>query len=115
MNYFDIMKEKIVDYKKDLEQKLREAFADMKREERVEVLNNVLNHLLALDFVQQMEYRLRMVFWKCNYHIYDFLRVQGQLSRDTGPIDQDVRNFLSDLIGKLADMNDQQGDERSAL
>ena len=66
MNYFDIMKEKIVDYKKDLEQKLREAFADMKREERVEVLNNVLNHLLALDFVQQMEYRLRMVFWKCN-------------------------------------------------
>ena len=89
------MKEKIVDYKKDLEQKLREAFADMK--------------------VQQMEYRLRMVFWKCNYHIYDFLRVQGQLSRDTGPIDQDVRNFLSDLIGKLADMNDQQGDERSAL
>ena len=104
------MKEKIVDYKKDLEQKLREAFADMKREERVEVLNNVLNHLLALDFVQQMEYRLRMVFWKCN-----FLRVQGQLSRDTGPIDQDVRNFLSELIGKLADMNDQKGDERSAL
>ena len=109
MNCFDIMKEKIVDYKKDLEQKLREAFADMKREERV------LNHLLALDFVQQMEYRLRMVFWKCNYHIYDFLRVQGQLSRETGPIDQDVRNFLSDLIGKLADMNDQKGDERSAL
>ena len=34
MNCFDIMKEKIVDYKKDLEQKLREAFADMKREER---------------------------------------------------------------------------------
>jgi hypothetical protein len=31
MNCFDIMKEKIVDYKKDLEQKLREAFADMKR------------------------------------------------------------------------------------
>ena len=56
-----------------------------------------------------------MVFWKCNYHIYDFLRVQGQLSRDTGPIDQDVRNFLSELIGKLADMNDQKGDERSAL
>ena len=111
MNCFDIMKEKIVDYKKDLEQKLREAFADMKREERVEVLNNVLNHLLALDFVQQMEYRLRMVFWKCNYHIYDFLRVQGQLSRDTGPIDQDVRNFLSELMGKLADMNDQKGND----
>ena len=111
MNYFDIMKEKIVDYKKDLEQKLREAFADMKREERVEVLNNVLNHLLALGFRQEMEYRLRSVFWKCNYHIYDFLRVQGQLSRDTGPIDQDVRNFLSDLIGKLADMNDQKGDD----
>ena len=89
------MKEKIVDYKKDLEQKLREAFADMKKEERVEVLNNVLNHLLALDFVQQMEYRLRMVFW----------------NRDTGPIDQDVRNFLSELIGKLADMNDQKGND----
>ena len=99
-----------------LSMKLHEAMKELKsREERVEVLNNVLNHLLALDFVQQMEYRLRMVFWKCNYHIYDFLRVQGQLSRDTGPIDQDVRNFLSELIGKLADMNDQKGDERSAL
>jgi len=115
MNYFDIMKEKIVDYKKDLEQKLREAFADMNKGERMVVLDSVLNHLIALDIVQQMDYRLRMVFWKCNYHIYDFLRVQGQLSRDTGPIDQDVRNFLSDLIGKLADMNDQKGDERSAL
>ena len=67
-----------------LSMKLHEAMEELKsREERVEVLNNVLNHLLALDFVQQMEYRLRMVFWKCNYHIYDFLRVQGQLSRDT--------------------------------
>ena len=111
MNYFDIMKEKIVDYKKDLEQKLREAFADMNKGERMVVLDSVLNHLIALDIVQQMDYRLRMVFWKCNYHIYDFLRVQGQLSRDTGPIDQDVRNFLSDLIGKLADMNDQKGND----
>ena len=111
MNYFDIMKEKIVDYKKDLEQKLREAFADMNKGERMVVLDSVLNHLIALDIVQQMDYRLRMVFWKCNYHIYDFLRVQGQLSRDTGPIDQDVRNFLSELIGKLADMNDQKGDD----
>ena len=105
------MKEKIVDYKKDLEQKLREAFADMNKGERMVVLDSVLNHLIALDIVQQMDYRLRMVFWKCNYHIYDFLRVQGQLSRDTGPIDQDVRNFLSDLIGKLADMNDQKGND----
>ena len=103
------MKEMIVNNKKDLEQKLREAFADMNKGERMVVLDSVLNHLIALDIVQQMDYRLRMVFWKCNYHIYDFLRVQGQLSRDTGPIDQDVRNFLSDLIGKLADMNDQKG------
>ena len=101
-----------VNNKTELEQKLREAFAELKsKEERLQVLDSILNHLIALDIVQQMDYRVRMVFWKCNYHIYDFLRVQGQLSRDTGPIDQDVRNFLSDLIEKLADMNDQKEDD----
>ena len=51
--------------KKELEQKLREAFADMNKGERMVVLDSVLNHLIALDIVQQMDYRLRMVFWKC--------------------------------------------------
>ena len=110
------MKEKIVDNKKDLEQKLREAFADMKREERLLVLDSVLNHLIVLDIAQQLDYRLRMVFWKCYYHVFNYLRMAGQLGRECGPVSKDVREFLSDLFKKLVENDDdQKGDERSAL
>ena len=94
--------------KKDLEQKLREAFADMNKGERMVVLDSVLNHLIALDIVQQMDYRLRMVFWKCNYHVYDFLRMEGLMGRESGPVSKDVRNFLSELFDKLLKDDEQE-------
>ena len=94
--------------KKDLEQKLREAFAGMNKGERMVVLDSVLNHLIALDIVQQMDYRLRMVFWKCNYHVYDFLRMEGLMGRESGPVSKDVREFLSNLFERLAEDDDQQ-------
>ena len=100
--------------KMELEQKLREAFAELKsKEERLQVLDSVLNHLIALDIVQQMDYRLRMVFWKCNYHVYDFLRQTGQMGRESGPVSKDVRNFLSELFDKLL-KDDEQEDSNDA-
>jgi hypothetical protein len=102
------MKEITMNNKKDLEQKLREAFADMNKGERMVVLDSVLNHLIALDIVQQMDYRLRMVFWKCNYHVYDFLRMEGLMGRESGPVSKDVREFLSDLFARLVENDDQQ-------
>ena len=100
--------------KKDLEQKLREAFADMKREERLLVLDSVLNHLIALDIVQQMDYRLRMVFWKCNYHVYDFLRKAGLMGRESEPFSRDVKEFLSNLFEKLVENDDDQQEAHDA-
>ena len=95
--------------KKDLEQKLREAFAELKsKEERLQVLDSVLNHLIALDIVQQMDYRVRMVFWKCNYHIYDFLRMEGLMGRESGPVRKDVKEYLSDLFDKLVKDDKQE-------
>ena len=95
--------------KTELEQKLREAFAELKSEdERMVVLDSILNHLIALDIVQQMDYRVRMVFWKCHYHIYDFLRQTGQMGRESGPVSKDVREFLSDLFARLVENDDQQ-------
>ena len=95
--------------KTELEQKLREAFAELKsKEERLQVLDSVLNHLIALDIVQQMDYRLRMVFWKCNYHVYDFLRKAGLMGRESGPVSKDVREFLSNLFERLAENGDRQ-------
>ena len=95
--------------KKELEQKLREAFAELKnKEERLQVLDSVLNHLIALDIVQQMDYRVRMVFWKCNYHIYDFLRTEGLMGRESGPVSKDVKKYLSDLFDKLMKDDEQE-------
>ena len=88
--------------KTELERKLREAFADVKKEERMVVLDSVLNQLKALDILQQMDYRLRMVFWKCNYHIYDFLRQAGLMGREQQPLSKNVKDFLSDLFDKLS-------------
>ena len=107
------MKEKIVNNKKELEQKLREAFADMNKGERMVVLDSVLNHLIALDIVQQMDYRLRMVFWKCNYHVYDFLRKAGLMGRESEPFSRDVKEFLSNLIKKLVENDDDENLGRS--
>ena len=42
MNYFDIMKEKKEDYKKDFEQKHSEACADRKKEKREVARNTVM-------------------------------------------------------------------------
>ena len=99
------MKENTVNNKKELEQKLREAFADMDKEERVVVLHSMLNHLIALDIAQQMDYRLRMVFWKCYYHVFDYLRQAGQVGRESSPVSKDVREFLSNLFTKLAEID----------
>ena len=97
-----------MDNKKELEQKLREAFAEMNKGERVVVLHSMLNHLIALDIAQQMDYRLRMVFWKCYYHIFDYLRQAGQVGRESSPVSKDIREFLSDLFRKLLDENQQE-------
>ena len=98
--------------KMELEQKLREAFAELKsKEERLQVLDSVLNHLIALDIVQQMDYRLRMVFWKCNYHVYDFLRQAGLMGRESGPVSKDVKQFLSELFDKLLKDDEQEADD----
>ena len=102
------MKKDTAKNKKQLEQRLREAFADMNKGERMVVLDSVLNHLIALDIVQQMDYRLRMVFWKCNYHVYDFLRKTGLMGRESGPLSKDVREFLSNLFAKLVEKDDDQ-------
>jgi hypothetical protein len=108
------MKRNTVNNKKELEQKLREAFADMNKGERIVVLDSVLNHLIALDIVQQMDYRLRMVFWKCNYHVYDFLRKAGLMGRESGPLSKDVREFLSNLFAKLVEKDDDQQEGHDA-
>ena len=102
------MKKDTTKNRKELEQKLREAFADMNKGERMVVLDSVLNHLIALDIVQQMDYRLRMVFWKCNYHVYDFLRKAGLMGRESEPFSRDVKEFLGNLIKKLVENDDDQ-------
>jgi hypothetical protein len=48
------------------------------------------------------------VFWKCNYHVYDFLRMEGLMGRESGPVSKDVREFLSNLFERLAENGDQQ-------
>ena len=108
------MKKNTVKNKKELEQKLREAFADMNKGERMVVLDSVLNHLIALDIVQQMDYRLRMVFWKCNYHVYDFLRKAGLMGRESEPFSRDVKEFLSNLFEKLVENDDDQQEAHDA-
>jgi hypothetical protein len=49
-----------------------------------------------------------MVFWKCNYHVYDFLRKAGLMGRESGPLSKDVREFLSNLFAKLVEKDDDQ-------
>lgn len=71
------------------------------KRERQKVVRRMLQQLNLQEVLQQMDYQSRMVFWQCNYYVFNFLRVQGQLPREAGEFDKDVKQFLTELLGSL--------------
>lgn len=89
--------------REQLEAEFLEAVSGLNREQRQQVAGMLFQQLDMTDVVQRMEYVVRAAFWRCNYHLFDYLRQQGQLGREQGAIDQDVKIFLKDVLLRLHD------------
>lgn len=58
-------------------------------------------HLLLLELLQKMPYEQRAVFWKCNYHLFDYLRIHGQVQREAGEFDSDVKENVKEILKEV--------------
>lgn len=96
--------------KEMLAKQLREALKDITVEdERKEIVGSLVAQLMLLERQQEMRYVVRAAFWKCNYSIFNYLRIQGQTGRETGAFDRVVRDELKEVLGGLV-RRDKQDD-----
>ena len=88
--------------KEMLAKQLREALKDITVEdERKEIVGSLVAQLDLLERQQQMRYVVRAAFWKCNYSIFNYLRIQEQTGRETGAFDRAVRKDLKEVLDGL--------------
>jgi hypothetical protein len=99
--------------KEMLAKQLREALKDITVEdERKEIVGQLVAQLMLLERLQEMRYVVRAAFWKCNYHIFDYLRLQGQTGRETCAFDRVVSDELKEVLdGLVYPETDNQDDE----
>ena len=93
-------KQRIKAVSKDtLRTQLSEAMKDVHDANvRYKICHELFRQLAALEMIQVMPYEQRCVFWKCNYHLFDYLRTNGQLQREPSEFDEDVKEFLNKLF-----------------
>ena len=99
--------------KEMLAKQLRESLKDITvTDERKEIVGQLVAQLMMLESQQRMRYVVRAAFWKCNYHIFDYLRLQGQTGRETCAFDRVVRDELKEVLdGLVYPETDNQDDE----
>ena len=94
--------------KEMLAKQLREALKDITVEdERKEIVGQLVAQLMLLERQQEMRYVVRAAFWKCNYHIFDYLRLQGQTGRESCAFDRVVKDELKEVLDGLVCPDEQ--------
>jgi hypothetical protein len=99
--------------KEMLAKQLRESLKDITvTDERKEIVGQLVAQLMLLERLQEMRYVVRAAFWKCNYHIFDYLRLKGQTGRETCAFDRVVSDELKEVLdGLVYPETDNQDDE----
>ena len=88
--------------KEMLAKQLREALKDITVEnERKEIVGQLVAQLMLLERQQEMRYVVRAAFWKCNYSIFDYLRLKGQTGRESCAFDRVVKDELKEVLDGL--------------
>ncbi len=96
--------------KEMLAKQLREALKEIiDKQERKEIVGSLVAQLNLLERQQEMRYVVRAAFWKCNYSIFNYLRIQGQTGRETCAFDRVVRDELKEVLDGLV-RRDKQDD-----
>ena len=98
--------------KEMLAKQLREALKEIiDKQERKEVIGQLAAQLNMLERQQEMRYVVRAAFWKCNYSIFNYLRIQEQTGRETGAFDRAVRKDLKELLDGLVRLEADSQDD----
>ena len=85
-----------------LRTRLHEALKDVKDGTiRRKIVARLKEHLYLLERLQQMPYEQRAVFWKCYYQLFDYLRLNGQVQREPGEFDSDVKENVKEILKEL--------------
>ncbi len=94
--------------KEMLAKQLREALKDITVEdERKEIVGQLVAQLMLLERQQEMRYVVRAAFWKCNYSIFDYLRLKGQTGRESCAFDRVVKDELKEVLDGLVCPDEQ--------
>lgn len=81
---------------------LRETMKDIKDwAVRRKIVARLREHIHCLERLQQMPYEQRAVFWKCYYQLFDYLRLNGQVQRESGEFDSDVKENIKEILKEL--------------
>ena len=75
---------------------LRETMKDIKDwAVRRKIVARLREHIHCLPYEQ------RAVFWKCYYQLFDYLRLNGQVQREPGKFDSDVKENIKEILKEL--------------
>ena len=91
-----------VKYIKELREGLIKELEKIESEkERQELLAAIVEYCMMLERKQMLRLVLRESYYRVAYHVYNYLRRNGQLARREGAFDKDVKLVLSCTLSRF--------------
>ena len=95
------MSKKIVNTE-ELESRLRKVLDSVTDADvRHFIVGHLFRYVENMQLVQQIPTALRLQYYACTYVIFDYLRSNGQLGREPGRFQADVRRGLGEVLTEL--------------
>ncbi len=88
--------------KEELEAALRQVLSGVKDADgRGVIVDHLFGYVNVMEVVQKIPTALRLKYFVCTRFIFDYVRTNGQLGREPGAFEANVRCGLTDVLQKL--------------
>ena len=88
--------------KEELEAALRQVLSGVKDADgRGVIVDHLFGYVNVMEVVQKIPTALRLKYFVCTRFIFDYLRTNGQLGREPGAFEANVRCGLTDVLQKI--------------
>ena len=88
--------------KEELEAALRQVLGGVKDADgRGVIVDHLFEYANVMEVVQKIPTALRLKYFVCTRFIIDYLRTNGQLGREPGAFETNVRRGLTDVLQEL--------------
>ena len=68
-----------------------------KKDARRKIVAILEEDLRLEEKTQMLPYEQRAVIWMCSYFVFNYLRTNGQIQREPGKFDDNVKEILKEL------------------